>query len=692
MEYLPTIKEDLKLIETSVDENGSKQWLIFDPSGNRYISIGVDSFELLNLWKPNMRVDEFIDILGETDINLDKSSLNIFLNFLSENDLIKIDNKERLDTIYNKYKKSRSSLLKWLIHNYLFIRIPLVNPNNWLSRNISRVEFLYTDAYRNFVLFIGFIGIVLTLRDFDSFVGTFDYFFTIGGIFYYVVSLIFVKIIHELGHAFTAKRYGCKVPAMGVAFLVLFPVLYTDTTDSWKIRSRYKRLNIVLAGVKTELYLALIATFLWSFLPDGVLKSIAFVVATTSWITSVLVNISPFLRFDGYYVLSDITDTKNLQPRAFAMARWYLREFLFGLDESKPERIDKSKERFFIVYAFLTWIYRFLLFLGIALMVYYFAFKVLGIVLFVVEIVYFILIPIFGEMRVWWSKSITMNFKLFRTFVILVGLVFVLVYPWKSSVYVPAILESQSHTTIKALQKAQVDKILIKDKQLVKEGQTVLILKSDYLNQKISEIKIEIELLKLRLNNAVNSSSIDDNKIILEDRLSKKMLELYSLRKSREELVVKAPFDGTVKLADVGVGMYVNKESSLFDIYDQKNLMITGFCNEYDKNLISIKSRARFVGDDNSNIRAIIKEISDISVSNIEYKELTSMFGGDIAVIENKDTLLTKGSYFKMYLYPDIGSIRHRQKGVLIIESESSSLIEKVYNKSLSILIRESGF
>ena len=166
--------------------------------------------------------------------------------------------------------------------------------------------------------------------------------------------MVFVKSLHELGHAFTAKRLGCKVPTMGVAFLVLFPVLYTDTTNAWKLKSKYQRLKIVVAGIKVELYLALIATFLWSFAPEGIFKSILFIIATTSWISSVLINISPFLRFDGYYALSDMTDSKNLQPRSFAMARWFIRKNILGSDEEKPEFLTKKKENFFIIYAKLT--------------------------------------------------------------------------------------------------------------------------------------------------------------------------------------------------------------------------------------------------------------------------------------------------------------------------------------------------
>jgi putative peptide zinc metalloprotease protein len=200
--------------------------------------------------------------------------------------------------------------------------------------------------------------------------------------------------MHEMAHALTAKHLGCRVTSMGVALLVLFPVLYTDTTDAWRLHHRRERLAIVLAGIRMELHLALLATFLWSFLADGPLRSAAFFIATTSWLTSLAINLSPFMRFDGYYALADWLGAANLQPRAFALGRWRLREALFGLNEPPPEQLSRSREHIFILYGWATWIYRLMLFLGIALLIYYFAFKLLGIALFAVEIIWFVLLPV----------------------------------------------------------------------------------------------------------------------------------------------------------------------------------------------------------------------------------------------------------------------------------------------------------
>ena len=73
------------------------------------------------------------------------------------------------------------------------------------------------------------------------------------------------------------------------------------------------------------------------------------------------------MRFDGYYIFSDWLKAENLQPRAFALARWKIRELLFGFYKEPPEELSKNRKWIFISYAWFTWIYRFFLFLGIAI-------------------------------------------------------------------------------------------------------------------------------------------------------------------------------------------------------------------------------------------------------------------------------------------------------------------------------------
>src|SRR5690606_21301466 len=119
-----------------------------------------------------------------------------------------------------------------------------------------------------------------------------------------------------------------------------------------------------------------------------------------------LVNLNPLMRFDGYFLFSDLVRMPNLEARGHAMGRWHLRRLLFGLADPRPE----PGRSWLVGYAYAIWTYRLFLFLGIALAVYFLFFKALGIVLFLVEIVYFIGAPVFREARKWVDR-----FPEFRT-------------------------------------------------------------------------------------------------------------------------------------------------------------------------------------------------------------------------------------------------------------------------------------
>lgn len=695
---LPKIRNDLKVIETSVAEDGSKRWLLFDPIQNKYFNIGLDALQLFSNWQSDIEIDEFIKILEQENYDIDKESLESFILFLRNNNLILCEKDVDTQRIVNVHRQSKQNIFKWLIHNYLFIRVPLVKPDRWLEKNKNKMDFLYSNLWQNIVLFFGFIGIVFVLRDWENFISTFMYMFSKEGFFYYFISLVFVKSFHELGHAFTAKRFGCKVPTMGVAFLVLFPVLYTDTTDSWKLKSKYQRLKIVIAGMKVEIYLALLATFLWSFAPEGILKSILFTIATTSWISSLLINISPFLRFDGYYALSDLSDTKNLQPRSFAMARWFIRKNILGLEEIKPEILAKSKEKFFIIYAISTWIYRFFLFLGIAVLVYYYAFKVLGIILFLVEIVWFIFFPIYNELKIWWTKreEVKLNRKNKLSLCVIFIILSFLFIPWNSTIKMPAIIESKNYYEYYPLENGYIDDILFSNGDIVKKEQTLLKIKSPELEHKITLLEEEINSITFEIGKQAGFRENLNKRFILEETLTKKINELDGLKKIIEKLEIKAPFDGKVYLNNsYKINQWISKKEAIFLLYDNLNYKIVGFCNENDFDLLKEKSKAKFIfnSGDIKDINSNITSISKLSNPYLEFHELSSDFGGEIATRTDNKMLKTQQAYYKITIdLQENISLNNRMIGTLVTNGESSSLIAKLYKKSISVIIRESEF
>ena len=362
------------------------------------------------------------------------------------------------------------------------------------------------------------------------------------------IALSGAKVLHELGHAYVAKHFGCKVPTIGVALLVLWPVLYTDATDAWRLTSRRQRLLIDAAGMAVELSLAVFATLLWSFLPDGAVRSAVFLLATTTWIVTLLVNLNPFMRFDGYYLLSDLLGIPNLQDRAFAIARWRLREFLFGWGENPPEQFGTRTRRVLYFYAYGTWIYRFFLFLGIAVLVYFLFFKLLGIFLMVVELVWFIGMPFYKEFNVWAEKREHMRFNLQsgRTLTLLALLLGLFLFPWQSDVAAPALWRAQQQVQVYTPGPGRVAAVAVRVGDQVTAGQPIVSMASPDLDYEIAQGEKQVQMLQWQTQIQSLDTTLQERSLVSWQELEAETARQKALLQERERLQVTSPIDGVV--------------------------------------------------------------------------------------------------------------------------------------------------
>ena len=213
-----------------------------------------------------------------------------------------------------------------------------------------------------------------------------------------------------------------------------------------------------------------------------------------------VINLNPFMRFDGYFLISDLWGVDNLQNRAFALCRWRLREALFGYGEPAPEPWSPSMTRRLLIWGYGSWIWRAILFLGIALAVYHLFFKVLGIFLMVVELLWFIGLPIWRELGEWWQRREQADSrKVLITGLSLGALLLVLIVPWRSSVEIPALLEASRTSALHAPVAARLKAVHVQDGQSVAAGDLLLELDSPDLDSRQAIVRRETEILQLQL-------------------------------------------------------------------------------------------------------------------------------------------------------------------------------------------------
>ncbi len=698
---LPALRQDLKLLPGAHDEDGAPRWLLHDRVRNRYFTLAADALGLIRHWQPGRTLEEMRAYLAARGLDHEPEEIRAFIDFLIANNLVLARSAGACDHFVRQRREGRLSPWRWLLHNYLFIRIPLCRPDPWLNRVGPKLAWLLSTTAHRLVLLLGLLGAVLVLRQWDSFSATFLYFFSLEGAVLYGLTLVLVKSAHELGHALVSQRLGCRVASMGVAFLVMFPVLYTDTTDAWKLRSRRDRLRIVTAGVRTELYLALIASFLWGILPDGALRSAAFFVATTSWITSVLVNISPFLRFDGYYAFSDLLGVENLQQRAFALGRWRLRRWLWGLDDPLPEPMPRRRARLLTLYAWGTWVYRFFLFLGIALLVYHFFFKALGIILFVVEVLWFIVMPIFKELQVWRERRADFHWTPLRLIAWLFpGLLLIwALLPLSVDVRVPAVLRAEQVQPLFAPESAQVEQVLVRAGLRVVEGQPLLRLTAPELSQQLAQTREQLQLVQLKLSRQSASREAQADQAVNRERLRQLGERLSGLEQREQKLVIRAPFGGVVSTMEtLASGQWVGRDQPLMTLVDSEQVMLDGLVHERDLNLLQAGQGGVFIaaGGEHPAVPVRLERIDISAIAALPYPELGSEAGGPVAVRRQDDRLIPEAAHYRIQLRSE-GAVQSslqpmRQAGMLVLEGKPRSALLHQLQRMAALFIRESGF
>ncbi len=696
---LPPLRTDLHVLAGAPTADGSPTWLVFDPVRNRYFSIGWLDRAVLAAWRPGPVESVVAAVAESTGHAVPAEQVHIVAAFLDRHGLIARPTARGTATLLARHRTEQRRGLMQIAHAYVFFRIPLVYPDRFLTRVTPWLSVLFSPAVGWGLAGLAGLGLYLTARQWDVAWSSLPYVFSWDGAALSAAAIAAVKIAHELGHAVAAKRFGCRVPSMGVGFMLLWPILYTDTSDTWRLTRRQQRLVVAAAGVAVELAVAALATFLWSFFPEGPVRSVLLLLATVSWVMSVAINLNPFMRFDGYFLLSDWLDLPNLQERAFALARWRLRETLFGFGDAAPEWFAPRLRAWLIGYAVATWVYRFVLYISLALAVYHYVFKLAGILLLLLELGTLIGRPVLRELNIWWrrGRQVAPAHGL-RTLIGLGVLIAVVAIPWPSQVSLPAILVSADHARLFAPVPSRVVAVEVAVGQAVRAGDVLLVLDNPDLEHARAQTRTEIAALRHQLDRRVARTDILTNIVVLETRLAEKLAEADAHDRQLDGLVLTAPLDGRVAALATGLrpGRWIGHRDPLVELVAPDRARIEAYVTERDLARLDRRHAAVFLPDrlDAPRLPVSRRMPDAVPVPRLPRPDLASVHGGPIAVREEPDGLIPDQALYRIDFDPANAapSVRQTITGRIHMVADSQSLMAWIGQRVWAVLIRESGF
>jgi len=691
---LPKLSTRLRIFAGAPDsQSGSPTSVLYDPLANAYFKLGwVESVCLARFSVSSTATDLQNKIREEAGLYVALDDIKNLSIFLVKNGLSDHVPQGAL-TI-----EVEQGLWKTLLHKYLYFTIPLFHPQETLNKIYPLMAPFFSQAATKIIL--GMLAVMgfLTLARADEFLATYPDLFSLSGLIQIAIVYAVIKVAHEWAHALTATKYGVPVPHMGVAFIVLYPVLYTETSGAWRLSDKKQRAAIGLAGIRAELAIAVLALLAWNIAPAGSgVQSLSFLVVTVSLLSSLLINLNPLMRFDGYYILSDYLGIENMQYRACNFARWKLRETLFALDEDEPEQQNEETKHILTLFGFALLIYRFFLFTGIAVLVYHMFFKPLGLFLFCVEIWYFVLKPILSELKIWkvkWPKIRAQRRA--RLVGSAVAVIFVLLaLPLYGTVSAPAIAGYKDNLEIHAPYASEIKEIPVAEGDEVRAGDVLAILKSPELEKNLELARQNLDRLESSKRRAISSPD-QVGEIITDEQIAVARRKVEVIEEQKDHLIIIAPFAGKILEVALGLGPEhtVKATDKLMRLVGKgKDQIYTAYITESDIPYIGIGDKASFLPE-MSPFGAVplkVSYIEKINSSDLDVLELLSSFGGDIAGHHGKDGKFSpaRGLYKVGLTAEKKVDSNFKIRGIVWIEGEGRSPIFGALQRITGFVMRE---
>jgi len=161
------------------------------------------------------------------------------------------------------------------------------------------------------------------------------------------VSFVVATAIHEFGHGAVLVSHGGRPSRMGVMLFYLAPAFFCDVSDGWRLPDRRQRVQIACSGITTQAVVGAVAAFV-SLLPAAAAIRHELILFAAGTYLGGILNLVPFVKFDGYLALMSHLDAPNLRERAMSDARQFGAWLLFGARQDP----QLPQYRWAVVYGF----------------------------------------------------------------------------------------------------------------------------------------------------------------------------------------------------------------------------------------------------------------------------------------------------------------------------------------------------
>ncbi|MEN0110639.1 MAG: HlyD family efflux transporter periplasmic adaptor subunit [Planctomycetota bacterium] len=548
---------------------GRVYWVVKDPVALQYFRFEEEEFAILQMLDGESSLEEIADRF-EAEFppqTIRVEELQQFVGTLHRSGLVIADAPGQGDQLKRRRDERRRKETLGRLSNVLAIRFKGIDPERLLNAlyALPPVRWFWSTPALVLSLSVALAAATLIAVEFDVFrskLPSFDAFFSAQNWLLLGVVLASTKVLHEFGHGLSCKHFGGECHEMGVMLLVLTPCLYCNVSDSWMLPSKWARAAIGAAGMYVEVVLAAICTFIWWFTEPGLLHYTCLNVVFISSVSTILFNANPLLRYDGYYILSDLMEVPNLRQKANSVLQRTAADWCLGIEPQEDPFLPQRNQWLFGTYAVAAFLYRWVVVLSILYFLNQvfepYGLKPLGQAIALMSLWGLAGAPLWKLYKYFKVPGRLQKVKrvpLLVTLAVLAGIVAAIaLVPLPAYVFCPAVVHPRDAASVYVETPARLEEVFVEPGDTVAAGAPLARLVSEPLRLEIARYEGQRDTYEAEVRSLRNQSVTDEE---ASARLTQSERALESVRrqlaKAEEDaarLVLRAPIAGVVMEPD----------------------------------------------------------------------------------------------------------------------------------------------
>ena len=550
----PELRFEIRHAENQVN------YVLEDGARNRFFQIGAVEFEFVQLLNGQRTAQQALELVNRQAERLEPTAAQNITHWLTNANLLHTDCLSATERIIKNYRQV--SAKRWMMFvNPVTFKIPLFNPDRLLHRLNRFSAWFFSRRFFAVWLAITVYAGYLLLEHSDKAAAS-----SIGILsgtrwIWLLLCWVGLKVLHELGHGLAAKKYGAPATETGVLMLLFTPLAYIDVSSSWRLQNRWHRIVISSAGMYVEIFVAALAVICWANTTSQLVADVCFNLYIMAGITTILFNANPLMRFDGYYILSDILGFHNFYSRAQKLFATVIKNLIGMPAENIPKMT--SKQLAMLVYGFLSFFWKISisagLILGAAAL-----FGGFGLIFAITGTILWVCFPILKTVRsmVDAARQGMLNRRRFGIAMSSALIVVLLAFHGLRAPAIrsaPAIVHFEDEIPLRTEASGFLQKVFVTDGQTVTQNQPLFQLNNPELVHEVTKLELQIEQAqiqsrKLRYDGQEAESQAEWRTLkSLELQLAERQAEVDSL-------TIRAPQDGIIFARGLGdqLGSYLN--------------------------------------------------------------------------------------------------------------------------------------